>query len=57
MARTKNSKIQMERDIEQEFMDWLKQQTFNLCTYGWYIIDIDVKYNKQWYWVWDDILE
>lgn len=47
----------MERDIEQEFMDWLKQQTFNLCSYGWYIIDIDVKYNKQWYWVWDDILE
>ena len=45
----------MERDIEQKFMDWLKQQTFNLCTYGWYIINVE--YNKQWYWVWDDILE
>jgi len=41
--------------MNKEFIKWLEQQTFNICTGGWY--PVDVKYNPEDCWNWNDIIE
>lgn len=41
--------------MSEEFIQWLEQQTFNICTGGWY--PVDVKYDPEENWNWNDIIE
>ena len=41
--------------MNKEFIKWLEQQTFNLYSDGWYILDS--KYNPEENWNWNDIIE
>lgn len=41
--------------MNQEFIEWLNKQTFNLCAGGWY--SLDMEYDSQMYWNWSDLKE
>jgi hypothetical protein len=41
--------------MNQEFIKWLQQQTFNICSGGWY--PLNMEYDYQMYWNWNEIIE